>query len=435
MYDQTYAAFMRDARHIDLGDSPDRVQPRNQVKANLMSLANGVSYLAIPGPSVMPDRVLREMNRVCSNIYEGDLVDMTFAMLPDLKAVARTKHHVAIYIANGHGTWEASLSNMVNRGDHVLVLATGRFGHGWAEMAQKMGIQADILEFGNSATYDPEVIRDALAKDTQHRYKAVLVTHVDTSSSVKNDVKAVRDIMDDLDHPALLAADCVASMGCDRFEMDDWGVDVAIAASQKGLMVPPGLGFVFFSDKAAERQKQLDVVSPYWDWIPRANPDMFYQLFCGTAPTQHLHGLRVALDMIHEEGIENTWARHSALAKALWAAIDVWGQDGGTLRMNISDPNLRSNAVTSVHIGAPLGTELRQWVEANMGITLGIGLGMSTPEDPNGDGFFRFGHMGHVNGQMMLGVIGSVEAALCALDAPHGRGAVDAAARVLADLA
>ena len=125
MYNQTYAAFLHDARHIDLGDSPDTVRPRNQLKANQMSLANGVSYLAIPGPSVMPDRVLREMNRVCSNIYEGDLVDMTFAMLPDLKAVARAKHHVAIYIANGHGTWEASLSNKVNRGDHVLVLATG----------------------------------------------------------------------------------------------------------------------------------------------------------------------------------------------------------------------------------------------------------------------------------------------------------------------
>lgn len=397
-----------------------------------MTLANGVTYLAIPGPSVMPARVLREMHRVSGNIYEGDLVDMTFAMLPDLKRVARTKHHVAIYITNGHGTWEASLANMADRDERVLVLATGRFGHGWAETARRMGIAVDVLDFGTHGTYDFEKIRTALKADANHSYKAVLATHVDTSSSVRNDIAVLRAVMDDTQHPALLAADCVASMGCDPFEMDDWGVDVAIAASQKGLMVPPGLGFVFFSDKAAERQKSIEFISPYWDWAPRANPGMFYELFCGTAPTQHLYGLRAALDMIEEEGIENIWKRHRILASGLWAAIDRWGQDGGTMRMNIQDEKLRSTAVTSVHIGAPLGTQMRKWVETNMGMTLGIGLGMSTPQDPNGDGFFRFGHMGHINAQMMFGVIGSVEAALCALDAPHGAGAIDAAAKVIA---
>lgn len=380
----------------------------------------------------MPARVLREMHRVSANIYEGDMVDMTFAMLPDLKAVARTKHNVAIYITNGHGTWEASLANIAERGDTVLVVSTGRFGLGWAETARRMGINCEILDFGNHGTYDPAKVRDTLAKDKQHTFKAILATHVDTSSSVKNDIKAIRDILDDLGHPALLAADCVASMGCDPFEMDAWGVDIAIAASQKGLMVPPGLGFVFFSDKAAERRKELEIVSPYWDWEPRANPVMFYELFCGTAPTQHLYGLRAALDMILEEGLDNIWARHRTIATALWAAIDRWGTDGGTMRMNIADPNLRSAAVTSVHIGAPLGKDMRQWVEKNMGITLGIGLGMSTDEDPHGDGFFRFGHMGHINAQMMMGVIGSVEAALTALDAPHGSGAVEAAAKIFA---
>lgn len=402
------------------------------MKVTKMTLANGVTYLAIPGPSVMPARVLREMHRVSANIYEGELVDMTFALLPDLKRVARTKHHVAIYITNGHGTWEAALANIADRGDHVLVLATGRFGHGWADMARRLGIGVDVLDFGNHGTYDFEKIQNALSADKEHRYKAVLATHVDTSSSVRNDIAALRGVMDDTGHTALLAADCVASMGCDRFEMDDWGVDIAIAASQKGLMVPPGLGFVFFSDKAAEHQKSLKIISPYWDWAPRANPEMFYELFCGTAPTQHLYGLRAALDMIHEEGIENVWKRHHTLASGLWAAIDRWGQDGGTMRMNIQHENLRSAAVTSVHIGAPLGTQLRKWVEANMGMTLGIGLGMSTPQDPNGDGFFRFGHMGHINAQMLFGVIGSVEAALCALNAPHGSGAVDAAAKVIA---
>lgn len=396
-----------------------------------LSVAQGREYLAIPGPSVMPEAVLRAMHRPAPNIYEGALIDLTASLIPDLKRVARTMHNAAIYIANGHGAWEAALSNTVAPGETVLVPATGRFGHGWAEMARGLGVETQILDFGKSAPWDMERIAEALRADADHRIKAVLAVHVDTSSSVRNDVEGLRALLDELGHPALLMADCIASMACDRFEMDAWGVDVAVTGSQKGLMVPPGLGFVFFNDKAAAARAALPRVSRYWDWAPRADPEFFYQYFGGTAPTHHLFGLRAALDLIHDEGIDHVWARHERLARAIWAACEAWGQ-GGPLRLNVAGRAHRSHAVTALRVGAPQGSALRAWVSQNIGLTLGIGLGMAEPGDPAWHGFFRIGHMGHVNGHMVLGMLGGIEAGLTALEIPHGPGAVEAAAAVIA---
>lgn len=395
------------------------------------AVSQGQQYLAIPGPSVMPERVLRAMHRSAPNIYEGDLVDLTHGLMPDLRAVAQTEHNVAIYIGNGHAAWEAALANTVAAGEEVLVPSSGRFGIGWADMAEGLGIRTRMLDFGNHAGWDMERIARALSEDTDHAIKAVLAVHVDTSSSYRNDIKGLRELLDDLGHPALLMADCIASMGCDRFEMDAWGADVAVTASQKGLMVPPGLAFVFFNPKAAAVRNAMAQVSRYWDWAPRANPGFYAAHFCGTAPTHHLYGLREALDMIREEGLEQIWSRHARLARAIWAACDVWGREG-PLRMNVADESQRSHAVTALRLDTPDGTRLRAWVDQNLGLTLGIGLGMSTPEDPDGLGFFRFGHMGHINGQMIMGLLGGVETGLTALNIPHGAGAVDAAARVLA---
>ncbi len=389
-------------------------------------LSNGRSYLAIPGPSVTPDRVLNAMHRPAPNIYTGELIDMTYSLMPDLRAVARTDHHVAIYIANGHGAWEAALSNVVSAGDTVLVLATGRFGHGWGEMADGLGVHVETLDFGNSGAFDLGIVAQTLAQDTDGRIKAVLAVYVDTSTSVRNDIKGLRDVMDATGHDALLMADCIASLGCDRFEMDAWGVDVTIAASQKGLMTPPGLGLVWFNDKAAAVRAQMPRVSRYWDWQPRANPEGYWQLFDGTAPTHHLYGLRAALDMIKEEGLENVWTRHAVLARTIWAACDCWGQ-GGPLTLNIADPAQRSHAVTSICIGSPDGDRLRAWMEDVTGVTLGIGLG----REPT-DAYFRIGHMGHVNAHMVLGVLGSLDAGLKALNIPHGDGALQSAANVVA---
>jgi len=396
-----------------------------------MTLSNGRHYLAIPGPSVMPDRVLNAMHRAAPNIYAGEIVDMMPGIVTDLKAIARTKAHCAIYIANGHGAWEAALANVFSRGDHALVLATGRFAHGWADVAHKMGIDCQIIDYGKRAPIDMAVFAQALAEDKDHRIKAVMAVQVDTSTSVRNDVAALRATLDAAGHPALLMIDCIAGLACDDFRMDEWGVDVMVGACQKGLMVPPGLGFVFFNDKADRVRDTADLASHYWDWRPRSQAKELWQYFDGTAPTHHLFGLRASLDMIAEEGLENVLARHATLARAIWAAFEVWGGDG-PLELNITDPALRSHAVTALRIGAPHGDRLREWTIANAGVTLGIGLGMVDGNDRGAAGFFRVGHMGHVNAHMVMGVLGSIDAGLKSLGIPHGKGALEAASVVCA---
>ncbi|MGC9419225.1 MAG: pyridoxal-phosphate-dependent aminotransferase family protein [Rhodovulum sp.] len=397
-----------------------------------MPLSHGRPYLAIPGPSVIPDRVLQAMHRPAPEIHGGAMVELLAGLLPDLRAVARTRHKVAMYISNGHGAWEAAIANTLSRGDKVLALATGRFGHGWAETAQAMGVEVEVMDFGKRAPVDPDQVAARLAEDRAHEIRAVTLVHVDTATSVKNDVAAVRAALDAAGHPALLLVDCIASLACDRFEMDSWGADVMISACQKGLMVPPGLGFVFFNERAEAARARADLATAYWDWRMRADPEEFYQYFWGTAPTHHLYGLRAALDMlVHEEGIEAAWARHDRLARAVWAAFDAWGQ-GGSLELNVADAAHRSHAVTSVRIEAPHGTALREWLAETAGVTLGIGLGMAPPGDPAWHGYFRIAHMGHVNAHMVLGALGAIEAGLCALDLPHGPGALEAAAAVIA---
>ncbi|MFY0619672.1 pyridoxal-phosphate-dependent aminotransferase family protein [Shimia sp.] len=396
-----------------------------------MDLTQGHTYLAIPGPSVMPEAVLRAMHRSAPNIYEGELIDLTYGVVRDLKTVARTAHNVAIYIGNGHAAWEAALANVIEPGDTVLVPTTGSFGHGWGEMAAGLGAECEVLDFGRRTSIDPARVAEALAGDSAHKIKAVLAVHVDTSTSARSDIAALRKAMDATGHPALLMVDCIASFGCDRFEMDAWGVDVMVAACQKGLMVPPGVSFVYFNDKAAKRRSEIARVSRYWDWTPRANPEVYYQLFCGTAPTHHLYGLRAALDLILAEGLDHVWSRHEVLAQAIWAACDAWSAVG-PLELNIQETSGRSHAVTSLRIGQEHGTRLRRWCQDQAGLTLGIGLGMATEEDPKSDGFFRFGHMGHVNAQMIMGLLATVQAGMIALDIPHGPGAVEAAAKVVA---
>jgi alanine-glyoxylate transaminase / serine-glyoxylate transaminase / serine-pyruvate transaminase len=394
-----------------------------------MSLANGRHYLAIPGPSVMPDRVLQAMHRPAPNIYTGPLIEMTHGIVRDLKTVARTAHDVAIYIANGHGVWEAALSNTMSRGDTVLVLGTGRFCIAWGELARSLGLATQVIDFGYRGHVDLTRVAEALRADTGHRIKGVLAVHVDTASSVRNDIAGLRRVLDAANHPALLFSDNIASLAVEAFGMDDWGVDVMVAACQKGLMVPPGMSFVFFSPRADAARSGADCVTPYWDWRPRAAPQEYYQHFCGTAPTHHLYGLRVSLDMIlKEEGLEAVWHRHSVLAGAIWAAVEAWGQ-GTEIALNITDPAHRSHAVTTVRMGGVHGTRLRHWVERQAGLTLGISLGAPQEEE---NSIFRIGHMGHVNAQMIMAVLGSLQAGMIALKVPHGSGGLDAAAAVLA---
>ena len=395
-----------------------------------MSLGFGRHYLAIPGPSVMPDRVLQAMHQAAPNIYEGALHEMVDGIIPDLKKVAKTSGEVAIYIANGHGTWEAALTNTLSRGDRVLALATGRFVVFWAIMAERLGIEVDLIDFGKSSSIDLNQVEDKLKADHEKSYQAVLVVQTDTASSVRNDIEALSECIRSTGHPALLMVDCMASLACDRFEMDAWGVDLMVAGSQKGLMTPPGLGFMYFNHRVIEARKRADLVTPYWDFLPRINPEVFYEYFYGTAPTHHLFGLREALNMVFEEGLDQIWARHAKLSQAIWSAFESWGE-GSSIRLNIKEPQQRSHSVTSASMDSPHATELRRWTEHKAGVTLGIGLGMADPSDPAYHGFFRVAHMGHVNAHMTLGMLSVIDAGLKALNIPHGDGALEAASRIV----
>lgn len=396
-----------------------------------MALNFGRPQLSIPGPSVIPDRVLARMHQPSPNIYEGDLIGLTTSLFPDLQEVAQTRHTPVIYIANGHGAWEAALTNTLSRGDTVLILSTGSFANGWGEMAEELGVTIETIDFGANSDADPQIVQDRLAQDKTHTIKAVMTTQTDTASSVQNNIPALRAALDGAAHPALFMVDCIASLGCDRHEMDAWGVDVMVAGCQKGLMTPVGLSFVFFNDKAAEAHKSADLITRYWNWDTRANPDMFYKIFCGTPPTHHLFGLREALDMlVHEEGIKAAWARHERFARSLWAAMDVWAE-GGVLHMNVADPAKRSHAVTTIMTAPGQATRLRNWCEEKGGLTLGVGL--LPAGSPEWDSVFRIGHMGHLNIPMMMGTLGTIDAGLKAMGIPHGQGALQAASQIISE--
>ncbi|RED13017.1 pyridoxal-phosphate-dependent aminotransferase family protein [Pontivivens insulae] len=391
----------------------------------------GPATLAIPGPSTAPERVLRAMHRASPNIYEGELVDMMPGIVADLKAVARTAHDVSIYICNGHGTWEAALSNTLSRGDQVLVLATGRFAQGWKEMGESLHLKARMIDFGTDAAVELEQVAAALAADTDHQIKAVLCCHTDTASSVRNDIAGLGQLLSDTGHPALFMVDCIASLACEPFEMDRWGVDVMITGCQKGLMTPAGMGFVFHGPRAWAAHETADLRSGYWDWESRARPKMFYQRFCGTAPTHHLYGLREALNMlVHEEGIEQVWARHERNARAVWAAVDHWAEQG-VVQPNVADRANRSTAVTTLRLTEGSVVPLRRWAEEEAGVTLGVGLGLDI-NVPRGDNLFRIGHMGHLNAHSLLGTLAATEAAMLATNTPFHPGGVAEAIKVYA---
>jgi alanine-glyoxylate transaminase/serine-glyoxylate transaminase/serine-pyruvate transaminase len=398
-----------------------------------MPFETGRPYLAIPGPSVMPDRVLRAMHRTSPNIYAGDLIEMTAGIVADLRRVALSSGQVAIYIGNGHAAWEASASNIFSQGDPALVIATGQFGLSWSNTLTRMGVAAEVMDCGRTAAVDPGRIEAALRADREGRIRAVMLTQTDTATSVRNDIAAVRKAIDAAGHPALLVVDAIASLGCDELRADDWGIDVLLSASQKGLMTPPGLAILWVSERAVKATAKAGLRTPYWDWRDRINPGEYWHYFFGTAPTHHLYGLREALTMIlEEEGLEAVWARHERLARAVWAAFGAWGGNGATIALNVPDPAHRGRSVTSARIAGGGAGRLRAWTEAHAGVTLGIGLGMALPGEPAYQDWLRVAHMGHVNAHMTLGALATMEAGMVALGIPHGAGALDAAARVVA---
>src|SRR6266702_1367887 len=304
-----------------------------------MTVRAGREFLAIPGPTTMPDEVLRAMHRPALDIYSDQMIGMTDSLLRDLSKLFATKGRSYIYIANGHGAWEATLSNVLSRGDKVLVLESGRFAIGWGNAAAAMGADVEVLKGDWRRAIRPAEVAARLAQDKEHKIKAILAVQVDTASGAYNDIEAIGKVIKASGHPALFMVDAVASLGCMPFEMDKWGIDVAMSGSQKGLMSPPGLGFVAANDRAREVHKKAGMRTPYWDWTEREGSE-HYRKYAGTPPEHLLFGLRQALDLRFEEGLENAFRRHQLLAEAVRRAIAVWAE-GQVIGFNVIEPSER----------------------------------------------------------------------------------------------
>jgi alanine-glyoxylate transaminase / serine-glyoxylate transaminase / serine-pyruvate transaminase len=385
-----------------------------------MTVRAGREFLAIPGPTTMPDEVLGAMHRPALDIYSDTMVELTDSLLRDLSKLFATKGNSYIYIANGHGAWEATLSNVLSRGDKVLVLESGRFAVGWGNAAAAMGAEVEVLEGDWRRAIRPAEVEARLRADKTHSIKAILAVQVDTASGAFNDIEAIGKAIKATGHPALFMVDAVASLGCMPFEMDAWGIDVAMSGSQKGLMTPPGLGFCAINDRAREAHKKANMRTPYWDWTERDKGEN-YRIYGGTAPVHLLFALRKAIDMIDEEGLENAFLRHRLLAEAVRRAVSAWSE-GQVVNFNISDAAERSNTVTTVLMGDSYRpADLQRYCKEKCGVVLGTGIGELTGQA------FRIAHMGHVNAPMILGTLGVIEVALQALGIPHGKGGVEAA--------
>ncbi len=324
-----------------------------------MSVRAGREFLAIPGPTTVPDEVLRAMHRPAVDIYAGPLLALTDSLLKDVARIFNTKGRAYIYIANGHGAWEASLTNVLSKGDKILVLESGRFAIGWGESARRMGAEVEILKGDLRRAVRPAEVEARLKADRKsnggNTIKAILVAQIDTASGVVNDIEAIGQAIRAAGHDALLMVDAVASLGCMPFEMDKWGVDVAMSGSQKGMMTPPGLGFVVANDRARVVHKKAGLRTPYWDWTDREG-DLHYQKYAGTPPEHLLFGLRQALDLLFAEGLENVHRRHYLLAEAVRRAVGVWSE-GQAIGFNILETGERSDSVTCVKVnGTAPGT-------------------------------------------------------------------------------
>ncbi len=342
-----------------------------------------------------------------------------------LKRLLHTQADVFLYAANGHGVWEAVIANIAAPGQQVLVAGTGHFSESWAIQAEAMGVTVLRTPWREGYPIDSQAIEAALRADTAHHIVAVLAVHTDTASGMTSDMHAVRRAIDSAGHPALLVVDVVASLGAAPFAMDALGANVVLGASQKGLMVPPGLGFVAADAKAMEVARRNTAPRFYWDWARRQSP-LSYRKFCGTPPQSLLMGLQAALGLIFSEGVEEVWARHRRIARAVHAAVNAWSE-GGAFRLFVEVPEARSVSVTTIAVSPGVDPEaLRTVARERFQVAMAGGLG------PLAGRTFRIGHLGDMNPAMILGCLGGIEAAMQVQGIPTGRGGVQAAVASLA---
>ena len=380
----------------------------------------GRHFLQIPGPTNVPDRVLRAMAQATIDHRSPEFARLGREVLDGLRPIFQTKGAVIIYPSSGTGAWESALVNTLSPGDRVLVCEVGEFGRLWGDLAKRLGLDVDVLATDWRHGVNASAVEAKLADDKGHAIKAVLVVHNDTATGITSQIPPVRQALDRTKHPALLMVDTVSSLASIDYRHDEWGVDVTVAGSQKGLMLPPGLGLQAVSARALRASENARLPRSYWDWQPilAANESGF---FTYTPATNLLYGLRESLRMLDEEGLQNVFARHARLAEAARRAVEAWG-----LEVCAVCPEERSNTVTSVFV--PDGHDadrLRALILERFNMSLGAGLGRL-----KGD-VFRIGHLGDFNELMLIGTLGGVELGLAAAGVPFTRGGVAAAMQSL----
>jgi len=381
---------------------------------------SGRHFLQIPGPTNVPDRVLRALSKPTIDHRGPEFAKLALEVLSGVRDVFQTKSPVVIYPGSGTGAWEASLVNTLSPGDKILMFETGHFATLWKEIATKIGLQVDWVTSDWRRGADPAVVYAKLADDRNHSIKAVCVVHNETSTGVVSRIAEIRKQMDGAKHPALLLVDTISSLGSIEYRHDAWGVDVTVGCSQKGLMLPPGISFNALSDKALAASKTAKMPRAYWDWEPmlRDNKAGFFPY---TPSTNILYGLREALLMMKDEGLDNIVARHERFGRATRAAVKAWGLD-----IVAVNPNEYSGVLTAVMM--PEGRDadhFRQIVLERFDMSLGTGLGKMKGK------IFRIGHLGHFNDLMLCGTLCGVEMGLHRAGIPHRAGGVAAALEFL----
>jgi alanine-glyoxylate transaminase / serine-glyoxylate transaminase / serine-pyruvate transaminase len=382
----------------------------------------GRHFLQIPGPTNVPDRVLRAIDRPTIDHRGPEFERLGKDVLAGIRRIFKTRHPVVIYPASGTGAWEGALVNVLSPGDKVLMAETGHFATLWLKMAKKLGLEIEWLAGDWRHGVDAAQIHERLAADKGHAIKAVAVVHNETSTGVTSRIPPIRKAMDDAKHPALLLVDTISSLGSVDFRHDEWGVDVTVGGSQKGLMLPPGLSFNAISEKALAASKNAKLPRAYWDWseMIASNAGGWFPY---TPATNLLYGLREAIVMLEEEGLDNVFARHLRHAEATRRAVRAWG-----LEVLAINPEEYSPALTAVMMPAGHDADqLRATILQHFDMSLGMGLAKLQGK------VFRIGHLGDFNDLTLMGTLAGVQMGLAIRKVPHREGGVDAAMGYLAD--
>ncbi|ANG64130.1 serine--glyoxylate aminotransferase [Marinobacterium aestuarii] len=389
-----------------------------------MTYRSGRHFLQIPGPSNVPDRILRAMDKPTMDHRGPEFAELGKTVLAGMKQIFKTENPVVIYPASGTGAWEAALVNTLSAGDRVLMCETGQFATLWHGMAAKLGLDAEFIGGDWRHGVDPQAVQQRLSADSDHRIKAVCVVHHETSTGVTSDVAAVRRAIDAAGHPALLLVDTISGLGSVDFRTDEWGVDVAITCSQKGLMMPPGLSFNTISAKALQASRTAGLPRSYWGW-----DEMLQHNARGYFPyspaTNLLYGLKEAIAMLLEEGLDNVFARHARYSEATRRAVRAWGLEVLSLV-----PSEHSNVLTAVLMPEGESADrLRAVILEHFDMSLGTGLNKLQ------DRVFRIGHLGDFNDLTLIGTLAGVEMGLSTAGIAHNKGGVQAALDYLAEVA